>query len=225
MSFGDQMKQKADEVHLQDKAKDLGDAVAEVVKAAVGMASTYAAENRPKVDGMLDKAESKIGEKAGPKHAETIAKARSKVDQGLDKVSEKAAETDGPTAADATASPIATRGRPRPTRPSRRTPPRPSTSRGPRAPPPERLAGSGRGGRVKASGSPSTQTLPASDTSTVTTAPATRRPLARMAPKGAALGGRTVTVRPGTSTERPSATVTIAIADAAAQAWGRQDAG
>ncbi|MEO7752226.1 MAG: antitoxin [Terracoccus sp.] len=102
MSFGDQMKQKADEVHLQDKAKDLGDAVAEVVKAAVGMASTFAAENRPKVDGMLDKAEAKIGEKAGPKHAETITKARSKVDQGLDKVSEKAAETDGPTATGAT---------------------------------------------------------------------------------------------------------------------------
>ncbi len=100
MSFGDQMKQKADEVHLQDKAKDFGDAVAEVVKAAVGMASHYAAENRPKVDGMLDKAEAKIGEKAGPKHAETITKARSKVDQGLDKVSEKAPETGGPTATD-----------------------------------------------------------------------------------------------------------------------------
>ena len=100
MSFGDQMKQKADEVHLQDKAKDFGDAVAEVVKAAVGMASHYAAENRPKVDGMLDKAEAKIGEKAGPKHAETITKARSKVDQGLDKVSEKAPETGGPTRGD-----------------------------------------------------------------------------------------------------------------------------
>lgn len=98
MSFGDQMKQKVDEVHLQEKAKDFGDAVSEVVKAAVGMASSYAAENRPKVDGMLDKAEAKIGEKAGPKHAETITKARSKVDQGLDKVSEKAAETGEPVA-------------------------------------------------------------------------------------------------------------------------------
>ena len=50
MSFGEQLKHKADEVHLQDKAKDFGDAVADVLKEAVTLVASLAQENRPKVD-------------------------------------------------------------------------------------------------------------------------------------------------------------------------------
>ena len=63
MSFGEQLKHKADEVHLQEKAKDFGDAVVEMVKAAVSAVAGYAQQNRDKVEGALDKAEAKIDEK------------------------------------------------------------------------------------------------------------------------------------------------------------------
>ena len=86
MTFGDDMRRKADEVHLQDKAKDFGDAVAELVKAAVGMVGGFAAENREKVDGALDKAQAKVGENTSGKHADTVTKVRSQVDKGLDKL-------------------------------------------------------------------------------------------------------------------------------------------
>lgn len=86
MSFNEQMKQKAEEVHLQEKARDFGDAVAELIKAAVSAAAGYAAENRPKVDSLLDKAEQTIAEKAGTKHVETVTTVRGQVDKGLDKL-------------------------------------------------------------------------------------------------------------------------------------------
>lgn len=89
MTFGEQMKQKADEVGLQGKAKDFGDAVIEVVKAAVGLAAGYASENRDKVDGALDKAVQTIDEKTGGKHGETVTKVREQVDRGIDKLVEK----------------------------------------------------------------------------------------------------------------------------------------
>lgn len=88
MSFGDQMKRKADEVHLQEKARDLGDAVTDVVKAAVGMVAGYAAENREKLDAQLDKAGATVDEKTGGKHADTVDKVRASVDRGLDKLVE-----------------------------------------------------------------------------------------------------------------------------------------
>jgi hypothetical protein len=86
MSFNEQMKQKADEVHLQEKARELGDAVAEVIRTAVGLAAGYAADNRPKVDAMLDKAEQTLVEKAGAKHADTVTTVRGQVDKGIDKL-------------------------------------------------------------------------------------------------------------------------------------------
>ena len=89
MTFGDDMKRKADEVHLQDKAKDFGDAVAELVKAAVGMVGSFAAENRERVDVALDKAQSKVGENTSDKHTDTVTKVRSQVDKGLDKLVEQ----------------------------------------------------------------------------------------------------------------------------------------
>lgn len=98
MSFNEQMKQKAEEVHLQEKARDFGDAVAEVVKTAVGIAAGYAADNRPKVDAMLDKAEATITEKTGGKHTDTVTSVRGQVDKGIDKLvarHDKPAPTDG----------------------------------------------------------------------------------------------------------------------------------
>ena len=72
MAFGEQLKHKADEVHLQDKAKDFGDAVAEVIKEAIGLVAGLAQDNRPKVDEALDKAEAKLVQTNGGKHAETV---------------------------------------------------------------------------------------------------------------------------------------------------------
>jgi acylphosphatase len=88
VTFGEQMKHKADEVNLQGKAKDFGDAVVEVVKAALGLAAGYAAENREKVDGALDKAAQTIEQKTGGKHADTVTKVRAQVDKGIDKLVE-----------------------------------------------------------------------------------------------------------------------------------------
>jgi hypothetical protein len=83
------MKNKADEVHLQAKAKDFGDAVAEMVKAAVSIAARYAKENREKVDGALDKVEGTISERTNGKHTDTVSKVRAGVDKGIDKLVEK----------------------------------------------------------------------------------------------------------------------------------------
>jgi hypothetical protein len=100
VSFGEQLKHKADEVHLQEKAKDFGDAVIQMAKAAVSAAAGYAQENRDKVDGALDKASVKIDEKTGGKHADTVTRVRASVDKGIDKLVEKHdATTASPTGA------------------------------------------------------------------------------------------------------------------------------
>ena len=88
MSFGEQLKHKADEVHFQEKAKDFGDAVVEMAKAVMSLAAGYAQENRGKVDEALDKAGSTIDEKTGGKHSETVIKVRASVDKGIDKLVE-----------------------------------------------------------------------------------------------------------------------------------------
>ena len=90
MNFGDQMKNKADEVHLQAKAKDFGDALAAVVKAAVDAVGGYTSEHRDKITGALDKTEQVIGERTGGKHAETVSKVRSQLDKGIDKIAQQA---------------------------------------------------------------------------------------------------------------------------------------
>ncbi|MEW1952350.1 antitoxin [Terrabacter sp. NPDC080008] len=89
MSFGEQMKHKADEVHFQEKAKDFGDALVEMARTAMSAAAGYAHENRGRVDGALDKAEAKISEKTGGKHADTVTKVRASVDKGIDKLVEQ----------------------------------------------------------------------------------------------------------------------------------------
>ncbi|MDN5765752.1 MAG: antitoxin [Humibacillus sp.] len=97
MTFGEDMKRKADEVHLQDKAKDFGDAVAELVRAAVGMVGGFAAENREKVDVALDKAQAKVAENTSEKHTDTVTKVRSQVDKGFDKLVEQRDKAGRPT--------------------------------------------------------------------------------------------------------------------------------
>lgn len=65
------------------------------MKAAVDMATGYAAENRDKVDGVLDMAEQKFGENISGKRAETVGKVRAQVDKTLDKLAEKGANAHG----------------------------------------------------------------------------------------------------------------------------------
>lgn len=89
VSFSDQMKQKADEVNLQAKAKELGDAVGDMVKAALDAVAGYASQHREQIDGALDKAEQTIADQTGGKHADTVTKVRSKVDHGIDKLAQK----------------------------------------------------------------------------------------------------------------------------------------
>ena len=48
----------------------------------------YAQDNRPKVDEALDKAEAKLVQTNGGKHAETVTKVRASVDKGIDKLVE-----------------------------------------------------------------------------------------------------------------------------------------
>lgn len=97
MTFGEDMKRKADDVHLQDKAKDFGDAVAELVKAAVGMVGGFAAENREKVDGALDKAQETVSGNLSGRSADKVTKVRAQVDKGLDKLADQGGQAGGPT--------------------------------------------------------------------------------------------------------------------------------
>lgn len=92
MTFGGQLKQKADEVRLQEKAKDFGDAVAEVVTAAVGLVAGYVKENRTRLDDALDSAERFVNERTDGKHAEAVLKVRSSVDKGVYSLMERGDE-------------------------------------------------------------------------------------------------------------------------------------
>jgi hypothetical protein len=88
VTFGGQLRQKADEVRLQEKAKDFGDAVAEVVTTAVGLVAGYAKENRSRLDEALDSAERFVNDRTDGKHAETVLKVRSSVVKGVDSLME-----------------------------------------------------------------------------------------------------------------------------------------
>lgn len=98
MSFGEQMKHKADEVHFQEKAKDFGDALVEMARTAMSAAAGYAQQNRGKVDDALDMAEATISKKTGAKHADTVTKVRASVDKGIDKLVEQHDQAAPPSA-------------------------------------------------------------------------------------------------------------------------------
>ncbi|XVX20457.1 antitoxin [Actinomycetota bacterium] len=88
MTFGDNMKRKADEVGLEQKAKDLIDALAEIAKSAVGNAGAYASQHQDKIDEVIEKASQKVNEKTDGKYAVKVEKAK----ESLHKQSEKLAE-------------------------------------------------------------------------------------------------------------------------------------
>lgn len=102
MTFGGQLKQKADEVRLQEKAKEFGDAVAEVVTAAVGLVAGYVKDNRTRLDDALDSAERFVNDRTDGKHADTVLKVRSSVDQGVTSFVEHGARDADATATDPT---------------------------------------------------------------------------------------------------------------------------
>jgi hypothetical protein len=104
VTCGGQLKQKVDEVQLQEKAKDFGDAVAEVVTTAVGLVAGYVKENRSRFDDALDTAERFVNERTDGKHAEQVLKVRSSVDKGVDSIVQQS-ETRPTTTGDAGAVP------------------------------------------------------------------------------------------------------------------------
>lgn len=89
VTFGEQMKHKAQEVHFQDKAKEFGDAIAEMARTAFRGLADLVEQNRDKIDGALDKAGQKIDEKMDGKHSDKIAKIQVQVDKGIDKLVEQ----------------------------------------------------------------------------------------------------------------------------------------
>ena len=77
MSFLDKMKQKADEMGLTEKAEQ-----------AREKAASLAAENREKIDGVVDKAGAAIDQRTEGKYTDKIAKAKEQIGKGVDKVAE-----------------------------------------------------------------------------------------------------------------------------------------
>ena len=88
MSFLDKLKQKADELDLETKAKQLQEAATQAAKQAQQKAGDFTAENREKIDGYVERASSAIDEKTHGKYHDQVAKVRAGVDKGIDKVAE-----------------------------------------------------------------------------------------------------------------------------------------
>ncbi|WP_076264148.1 antitoxin [Intrasporangium flavum] len=88
MSFLDKLKQKADELDLETKARQLQEAATQAAKQAQQKAGEFTAENREKIDGYVDRASSTIDEKTHGKYHDHVAKVRAGVDKGIDKVAE-----------------------------------------------------------------------------------------------------------------------------------------
>lgn len=78
-----------------DEAIRKGD---EAVRKGIDKAGTYAAENRDKVDGMLDKAAATIDSKTGGKYHSQIVTVRTQVAKGVDRLAEQSAATSTPAA-------------------------------------------------------------------------------------------------------------------------------
>ncbi len=89
MSFMDRMKQKADELDLEEKAEQLTEAATKAAKQAKETAAKLADENRDKVGAALDRAEAAIDKRTEGKYAEQVAKAKGKVVKGVDKLAEQ----------------------------------------------------------------------------------------------------------------------------------------
>ncbi len=100
MSFLDKIKQKAEELDLEKKAKDLADAAAKAAHQAKEKAGDIAHEQRDKVEGVLDKAGHAIDEKTEGKYHDKVVKAKDSVVKGVDKIAEQRAAAPGDGAVD-----------------------------------------------------------------------------------------------------------------------------
>ncbi|MDN5796129.1 MAG: antitoxin [Intrasporangium sp.] len=92
MTFSEQMKHKAEEVHFTAKAKDFGDAAVEMARTALGALADLTTQNRDTIDGALAKAGQAFDEKTHGKHSEKVTTVRAQVDRGLDKLIEQGAK-------------------------------------------------------------------------------------------------------------------------------------
>ncbi len=88
MSFLDKLKHKADEMGLKEKADHLAEEAKKMAEQAKEKAGDLAAENKEKVESVLDKASAKIDEKTEGKYSDKIAKAKEQVSRGVDKIAE-----------------------------------------------------------------------------------------------------------------------------------------
>lgn len=86
MTFSDDLRRRANEADLPHKAKGVGDAAADLVKAALAMVGSFTADNREKVDGALDRAQEKVEENVSGRSVDKVTRARASFDQGLDKL-------------------------------------------------------------------------------------------------------------------------------------------
>lgn len=90
MSFLDNLKKKANELDLKNKAEQLQEAATKAAHQARERAGELANENREKIDSVVEKAGAKIDERTEGKYADKVAKAKDAVGKGVDKVAEGA---------------------------------------------------------------------------------------------------------------------------------------
>lgn len=89
MTFSEDLRRRANAADLPDKAKGLGDALADLVTAALTLVGSFAAENREKVDGALDRAQEKAEQNVSGRSADKITRVRATFDKGFDKLAEQ----------------------------------------------------------------------------------------------------------------------------------------
>jgi membrane protein involved in colicin uptake len=89
MSFLDKLKQKAEDLELDKKAKELADAATKAAQQAKEKAGEIAHEQRDKVEEVLDKAGHAIDEKTEGKYHDKVVKAKESVVKGVDKLAEQ----------------------------------------------------------------------------------------------------------------------------------------
>lgn len=89
MSFLDKIRQKAEELDLETKAKDFADAAAKAAQQAREKAGEIAHDQRERVEEVLEKAGQAIDERTEGKYHDKVAKAKESVVKGVDKLAEQ----------------------------------------------------------------------------------------------------------------------------------------
>jgi ElaB/YqjD/DUF883 family membrane-anchored ribosome-binding protein len=89
MSFLDKMRQKAEELDLDTKARELADAAAKAAQQAREKAGEIAHEQRDKVEEVLDKAGRAIDDKTEGKYHDKVVKAKDTVVKGVDQLAQQ----------------------------------------------------------------------------------------------------------------------------------------